>query len=447
MMKEILTFLLIVFFAFSCKNIDDANPTNRTSFVRFYGTGLNHEGIMAINDGQDGYILIGNVNKGETSDITVIKTDAIGNTLWEKIIADGTASSVLLGPDNNLYITGDRVIFNRNTGNLSEVINTQAHIFRLDNETGDLVGNEIIIRDTTDSDLTDLTIDFKGYASTIKDDELFVLGSLKYPEASLAVDTYERGFIVAYNLNDLNNTAIPSDQFEAIWFQQYTSFQRDFKNINSLHKTIDNNFIWANTFVREDLDGQNKIANIYVVPPNSVNTDKDGLSDNARSFEVKDLQPGALGYGMIGTFSQLDGTGKNIFFARYLGTTTGAIDPASIKYFDGVNLDLTTDSRDLSISEDEGKAVVGTRDGGYVLACTFSSTISKGNGGKDILLIKIDGLGNTLWTKLYGGSGDEIPSSIRENEDGSLFVCGTINVNGLTSLILIKTDRNGNIDN
>jgi hypothetical protein len=63
------------------------------------------------------------------------------------------------------------------------------------------------------------------------------------------------------------------------------------------------------------------------------------------------------------------------------------------------------------------------------------------------LLIKIDGLGNTLWTKLYGGSGDEIPSSIRENEDGTLFVCGTINVNGLNSLILIKTDRNGNIDN
>jgi hypothetical protein len=183
------------------------------------------------------------------------------------------------------------------------------------------------------------------------------------------------------------------------------------------------------------------------VPPNSVNTDKDGLSDNARSFEVKDLQPGALGFGMIGTFSQLDGTGKNIFFARYLGSTTGAIDPSSIRYFDGVNLSLTTNTRDESVSEDEGKAVVGTRDGGYVLACTFSSTISKGNGGKDILLIKIDAFGNILWSRLYGGSGDEIPSSIRENEDGSLFVCGTINVNGLTSLILIKTDSNGNIDN
>jgi hypothetical protein len=444
MIKKILTFLLIAFFAFSCQNIDYANPTNRTSFVRFYGTGINHEGVMAINDGQDGYILIGNVNKGETSDITVIKTDAIGNTLWEKVIADGTASSVFLGEDNNIYITGDRVIFNRNAGDLSEVINTQAHIFRLDGNTGEFAGNEIIIRDTTDSDLT---IDFKGYASLIKDDELYVLGSLKYPEASLTVDTYERGFIVAYNLNDLNNTSIPSDQFESIWFQQYTSFQRDFKNINSLHQTIDNNFIWANTFVREDIDGQNKIANIYVVPPNSVNTDKDGLSDNARSFEVKDLQPGALGFGMIGTFSQLDGTGKNIFFARYLGSTTGAIDPSSIRYFDGVNLSLTTNTRDESVSEDEGKAVVGTRDGGYVLACTFSSTISKGNGGKDILLIKIDAFGNILWSRLYGGSGDEIPSSIRENEDGSLFVCGTINVNGLTSLILIKTDSNGNIDN
>jgi hypothetical protein len=439
-------FLLTFFFALSCKNIDDATPTNRNSFVRFYGTGLNHEGVMAINSSDGGYILIGNVNKGETSDITVIKADAIGNTVWEKIIADGTASSVFLGPDNNIYITGDRVIYNRNTTLLSEVINTQAHIFRLNENNGEVIGNEIILKDTLNVNSGDLTIDFKGYASTIINNELFVLGSYKYPEASLTQDTNERGFLMAFNLDDLNNPGAP-DEIKAVWVQQYTSFQRDFRNINSLHKTADNNFIWANTFVREDEDGVNKIANIYVVPPNSINTDKDGLAESNRSFEAKDLQPGALGFGLIGTFSQLDGTGKNVFFARYLGSTTGAIDPASIRYFDGVNLMLTPNTRDESVSEDEGKAVVGTRDGGYVLACTFSSTINKGNGGKDILLIKINAFGDVVWTNLFGGSGDEIPASIRENEDGTLFVCGTINVNGLTSLILIKTDRNGNIDN
>ena len=100
---------------------------------------------------------------------------------------------------------------------------------------------------------------------------------------------------------------------------------------------------------------------------------------------------------------------------------------------------------DLSII-DEGEAIAATKDG-FVLAGSFTTIPAKGKGGKDIFLVKVDDLGNMLWAKTFGGSGDETVSVVRETDDGGLIICGTNTLGGYSSIFLIRTDKNGELKN
>ena len=157
----------------------------------------------------------------------------------------------------------------------------------------------------------------------------------------------------------------------------------------------------------------------------------------------------ALGYGVIGTYSKAtDGSEGNMFFFRVL--PNGNIIPGSDRYFDGIE-SFKSDSLDInknfSTIVDEGEAICSTSDGGFVLAGSFTTNPEKGNGGKDILLIKVNFLGNIVWSKTFGAGGDETISAIREASDGSLLICGTSDLGDYSSIFLMKTDSNGEIKN
>ena len=64
----------------------------------------------------------------------------------------------------------------------------------------------------------------------------------------------------------------------------------------------------------------------------------------------------------------------------------------------------------------------------------------------DIFLVKIDEYGDTLWTKTYGGNFEDYGRSIQETYDGGFIVTGYIDPNTTTpnqDLILIKTNSYG----
>lgn len=90
---------------------------------------------------------------------------------------------------------------------------------------------------------------------------------------------------------------------------------------------------------------------------------------------------------------------------------------------------------------DEGLDVQQTIDGGYIVT---GFTSSFGVGGKDIYLIRTDSNGDTLWTKTYGGTGDDIGFSVRQTSDGGYIITGEIFVPGNhMDLCLLKTDSQG----
>ena len=91
---------------------------------------------------------------------------------------------------------------------------------------------------------------------------------------------------------------------------------------------------------------------------------------------------------------------------------------------------------------DFGYSIETTSDTGYVIA---GETYSYGTGLSDAYIIKLDNLGDTLWTKIYGGAGKDAFFDVIETYSGDLLFAGsTTSVDGDTDYWLVKTDNIGN---
>ncbi len=92
---------------------------------------------------------------------------------------------------------------------------------------------------------------------------------------------------------------------------------------------------------------------------------------------------------------------------------------------------------------DCGNKILPTSDGGYIIC---GSTSSFGAGGSDVFVVKIDQNGSVIWTKTYGGTDDEGGNSIQKTSDGGYVIIGTTRSFGAgkTDIYLIKIDSLGN---
>lgn len=92
---------------------------------------------------------------------------------------------------------------------------------------------------------------------------------------------------------------------------------------------------------------------------------------------------------------------------------------------------------------DGGYRVFQTSDGGYIIA---GSTNSFGAGKSDIWLLKTDSLGDTLWTKTYGGSDDEDMVCLNPTLDGGYILAAqtfSFGVYSKSDIWILKTDSLG----
>jgi len=92
-------------------------------------------------------------------------------------------------------------------------------------------------------------------------------------------------------------------------------------------------------------------------------------------------------------------------------------------FFSQISIAQTTFQRAYGgTAMDEGTSVRQTTDGGYIIAGTSTSY---GSGGRDILVIKTNAFGDTIWTKTFGGATDnEYGFCVQQTTDGGYIVSG-----------------------
>ena len=108
---------------------------------------------------------------------------------------------------------------------------------------------------------------------------------------------------------------------------------------------------------------------------------------------------------------------------------------------------------------DQGMSIEPTSDGGYVFAGFSNSTdgdfAGHNHGGQDAWVVKLDSTGNKSWQGLFGGSGDDLATTITTTSDGGYVVTGytdspvfndsmsTLTSHGGTDMFVLKLDKNG----
>lgn len=90
-------------------------------------------------------------------------------------------------------------------------------------------------------------------------------------------------------------------------------------------------------------------------------------------------------------------------------------------------------------------AISPTSDQGYVIA---GATQSFGAVGNDMWLVRVDGSGNVIWSKSYGGSGSDIAHSVIQSSDGGFVIVGSTESFGAGAhdVWVRKVDASGNLN-
>ncbi|MFO7257437.1 MAG: hypothetical protein DIU61_007080 [Bacteroidota bacterium] len=419
--------ILVIASLMACQEAQDASPMERITFARFYESSMGQRAVVA-REFEGGYILLGSrLTPADTTGL-LIRTGARGEVLWTSELPGIIPKSLLIGT-NSFFVFGDSIHVDPESPNVNDLITQSALLYRI-SFSGSPTG-KMVIADRSPSN----RIDYRADALTLNSqNDIITLGTFREP----GVTATERPFVAALNANT----------FDTLWHKHYNVIDRDYVNARTVHYTPDGYVVWASAILKEQQTFERTYLSIPFIRETSVfeNNDVFGATTDQKLL-VADIQRASVpefGYGIVGTHAAPSGDNANLFFARV--TSSGNFIAGSERYFDGT---LSAANMPVAVlesaSSDSGEALCATSDGGFVLAGTMSTTPLRGNGGRDIFLVKVNGLGDILWNKVWGGTGDEAIGSITETSDGGLLLCGSRDASGLPAMFLIKTNANGEI--
>lgn len=402
-MRKFLTLLALSILA-ACQALDSVDLTERSTFIKFFGGPGAYIGVDIKETPDGGYIGLGTIDRDTLESIVLVKLDGNGNTEWEQIYDSATAAAVI--PIENGYIVaGDRIQF------LEEFESLSSMSFFLTDLAGNVVANNSIGDQINE-------LDFHTTGATLSENgDLLAIGNRENEDDS------ESAVLVS----------VSSLTMEINWVETYSLIDRNYSNGKSIHENINGSIIWSASAIIPEEDNFDVYISLPVIQPGSqfINNNLYGevLEGNHQGIDIAES---SQGYGVIGSESNEEDEAADILFLKT--TVNGDIITNSERVFN-----ITSNDRGLSISA--------TNDGGYVLLGSIQTNTSIGNGGTDFYVIKTDFQGNEIWSTNFGGSGNEIDGRIRQTADGGYVVFGTSELQGVSSIVMIKMDENGKLKN
>jgi hypothetical protein len=344
-----------------------------------YGQPYSGSAYSMVQTSDGGYALAGTID-AQTRGVWLVKTDAVGNHLWNKTYgdfeypSDALGASVIQTSDGGYAIAGattDNILYGRDVW----LIKTDAAGNHLWNKTyGD---PDIFVEDFGRSvvQTTDGGYAIGGYTSSMIEGNAEIL----------LIKTDAAG-------NLLWNTTYGGSDGEWAY---------------SIIRTADGGYALAGSTYSYNASDEN----FYVVK-----TDADGVMQWNKTYgglgfdtAYALIQTMDGGYALAGDYD----VGEYVY--DFWLVKTDAV---------GNHLWNKTYGGHGVMDADWCRSVVQTTDGGYTIAGT---TTSYGAGNGDAWLVKTDADGNYVWNKTYGGSGYENAYALVQTSDGGYVMAGTSN--------------------
>jgi hypothetical protein len=209
---------------------------------------------------------------------------------------------------------------------------------------------------------------------------------------------------------------------DTVWTRTYGGAAND--GLRSVCKTTDGAFAavgYTYSF------GPNEV-NIYLV---KVDADGDTLWTRALGGAGRDY-----GYGIC------QGPGGGCIVTGYTTSSGLGKEDVYVASVDGDG-DIAWERTYGGAGSDEGRTIFRTSDGHFVVA---GRTDSFGYGQSDVYVLKLDASGDTLWTRVFGGTEYDWGESGCETADGGYCISGTSSTNAVSrDICLIKVDPAGSL--
>jgi len=393
MKKQNRSFILFIITFLLLGGIGGGTTTAQITFQKTFGGTGNETGYSIQQTVFGGYIIAGRTNSfgAGNYDVYLIRMNAFGDTMWTKTYG-GTGNdqgwSVQQTADGGYVIAGLTISFGAGAQDVY-LIKTDANGDTLWTKTFGGTGSDV------------------GYSVQQTADGGYVIAGYTNSFGAGSTDVY------------LIRTDSTGD---TLWTRSYGGANDDFAY--SVQQTADGGYIITGNTTNFGVGG----SDIYLIK-----TDANGDTLWTKTFGGTSNDSGQLvqqtadeGYIIAGNTTNFGAGGSDF----YLIKTDSIGDTLWTKTYGGT-------------SDDLGNSVQQTFDGGYIIT---GYTNSFGAGFIAAYLIKTDSIGDTLWTKTYGGTSGEFPYSVQQTTDGGYIITGYTGSFGTggNDIYLIKTDANGN---
>jgi len=386
--RPLLALLVLTISGFSC------SAFTQITFERTYGDSLEESGHSVWQTSDGGYIIAGAAHSfsAGSSDVYLVRTDSLGDTLWTRTYRDSTSDegwSVQQTLDGGYIVAG----WTRDYG--PAPVDWDAYLLKVDSDG---------------LPVWDRTYGWDGY-----------------DVGSCVQQTLDGGYVVV-------GTAQPPHDFSEVYF---------------VKTDANGNPIWENLYGSNVIDSGNYVEQTqdsgYIIVGST------GGVPLPLEYGVYLIRIGPSGFKeWERTYGDSGSTeGHSVQQTMDNGyIIVGCSEPPSHANTDAYL--IKTDSLGNTLWErtyggvewDGGGCGLQTPDGGYVI---LGLTRSSGTGFSDLWFFKTDSLGNMLWSRTYGGPAGDFGVEVRQTSDGGYVLVGSTSSFGAGSrdVYLIKTDENG----